>query len=247
MEDHNLYEIVGSLKQGARYVKRGYSDSKMYMVPNAAQYDEDNEYEDLQISTAPSKKQSVSERGKCGCQSAGTGTDNQVRILKKKRGCIVICILLTALAVITLVALAVGALSLRGSLKADELLQDEMRSLKSQLVQLHSDTQRNISRLMSQLSNQGQQITSVSCSLTSRLSATHSRITISITQLSSSAYQVSTSVSRVSTSVSRLSTSAYSLSTSAFWHSYSASRLSFSASRLSTSVYSLSTSVAFYH
>ena len=233
MED---YETACSLKHGARYVNRGYID-KMYMVPNAAQYDEDNEYEDLQISTAPSKKQSVSERGKQASQNAGTGADNRVRV---KRACILICILLTALAVITFVALAVGALSLRVNSKADESLQDEIRSLKSLLVQLHSDTQRNISQLRSQLSDQRQQITSVSRSLTSRLSATHSLIAFSISQVSSSVYSMGTSVYSMGTSVSRLSTSAYSLSNSEYW-------LSYSASRLSTSVYSLSTSVALYH
>ena len=243
MEDHNPYENVGSLKQGARneHVQRGYTDSKMYMVPNAAQYDEDNEYEELQISTDPSKKQLASEQGKHASKSTNTGADYRVKdIIEKKRGCIVVCILLTVFAVIILIALAVGALSLRGSSKADaslNRLHDEMRSLNSQFVQLHSDAQRNISQLMSQLS---------------RLSITHS---LSINRLSNSAYQVSISVSRVSTSVSRLSNSAYSLSTSGYSVSSSASRMSTSISRLSTSlsssvsrlsyssVYSLSTSV----
>ena len=65
MEDRSPYENVGlhSLNpQRVRNMKRGNSDStsKMYMVPNAAQLDKKNEYQELQISTAPiSKKQST--------------------------------------------------------------------------------------------------------------------------------------------------------------------------------------------
>ena len=60
MEERNLYETVGSHNQGAslRYEQRSYNDGKMYMVPNTAQLDEE-----LQISRAPSKKQSANQHG----------------------------------------------------------------------------------------------------------------------------------------------------------------------------------------
>ena len=56
MEEHNLYQNIGCHSQEARNEQTRYSDSKMYMVPKAAQLYEENEYEELQISTAPSKK-----------------------------------------------------------------------------------------------------------------------------------------------------------------------------------------------
>ena len=144
MEDSNLYETVATHNQGASYERRGGNDGKMYMVPNTARLDEENQYEELQIGTAPSKKQSASQQ--CTSLGADLGVRTKDKVIEKKRGCIAICMLITVLAVITFTALAVGALSLKGSSKAqlavDALteesvnytyLMDEISALKSLL------------------------------------------------------------------------------------------------------------------
>ena len=286
-KEHNIYyEIVGNHNQGATYQQqRHYYDSKIYMVPNAAQFDDESQYEELQISTLPSvaskKQPSASIKlhashsvDTCqGTTSSTAGSNDKItKGTMKRRECVVICIFLTVLAVVTIASLAIGALSFREGSKAlvaiDALEEDytayllnEIRSLNSQLAQLNADTQGNISKLQSQLVNQYQEMTSMSHSLTLKLGATHSEITHSINQLSSSAYQVSTSAfllstsaswlstsaSQASTSISHLSNSAYSLSTSVFLVSSSVYWYSYytsiSLSQLSTSDFSLSSSV----
>ena len=268
-KEHNIlyYEIVGNHDRGATYQQqRHYYDSKMYMVPNAAQFDDENQYEEFQISTLPSvasKKQSSASIKLHASHSVDTCQDttsmtagSNDKITKgtmKRRECVVICIFLTVLAVVTIASLAIGALNFREGSKAlvaiDALEEDslnctayllnEIRSLNNQLAQLNADTQGNISKLQSQLVNLYQEMTLVSHSLTLRLGATHSEITHSINQLSSSAYQISTSAFLLSTSASRLSTSASQVSTSI-------SHLSNSAYSLSTSVSSVSSSVYWY-
>ena len=257
MEDRSPYENVGTHSlnpQRVRNMKRGTSDNKMYMVPNAAQLDEENEYEELQISTAPiSKKQSANKQRNHACQSADVGADDRV---KKKRWCIVICMLITVFAVITLIALAVGALSLKGNFdvpteESDSVnytyIMDEISALKNLLVQLNTDTQRNISQLDDQLSSSA---SSLSTSVRG-LSSSASLASSSVSQLSF------TSCGHLSLSASQLSTSAYSLAVSytahlnsySIWsisvHSVLNYDLSPSVSLLNySSIYQLSTSVS---
>ena len=164
------------------------------------------------------------------------GKNIEIKGTHKRRGsgCIVIGMLFTVLAVIIIVTLAVGALGFRGSSRAQialdaleeytqnhtSYLLDEIRTLNSQLAQLHADTQSNISHLLNQLANQHQEMISVSRLLNSKVtysigqlsssvSSQVRRITTSVSQISRSASQVSTSVRQLSTSASQLSTSAY--------------------------------------
>ena len=280
----NVYKIVGSRnQQGARNEQQTrYCDSKMYMVPNAAMFDDESQYEELQISTRPpvaSKKkpvvppkqhtsQSIDSVTRQNTVTSTAGNNNEIKGTQKRRGsgCIVIGTFLTALAVFIIVTLAIGALGLRGSSRAQlaldaleedtqnhtSYLLDEIRTLNSQLSQLHADTQSNISHVLNQLANQHQEMISVSRLLNSKF---NSQVTYSIGQLSSSVSsqvrrittsvtQLSRSASQVSTSVRQLSTSASQLSRSANQASTSVSRLSTSARSISTSVYSVSTSVS---
>lgn len=281
MEERNPYEIVGSHNQGARNEQRGYSKSKLYMVPNAAQYDDENQYEELQISTLPpSEKQTPSAQlasqglnNRLGT-SSGTNDRNKDTKTRRSRGCIAICMLLTVLAVITLTALAVGVLGFKESSNAqlaiDALaetqpsytyLTEEISALKSLLVQLNSDTQKNISQLDSRMRqdvNTAQQsinairgsqssiwrsystvsnrVNTISSSVTV-LYSTASHLSTSVSRLSNSANSASSSISRLSyTSVSRLSSSATQLSISASSVSFTVSQLSYSASRNSYSI-----------
>ena len=130
-----MYEIVGSCnQQGARNEQQTrYCDSKMYMVPNSATFDDESQYEELQISTRPpvaSKKKPVVPPKQHTSQGVDSvtrqniitntaGNNNEIKGTQKRRGsgCIVIGMLLTVLAVIIIVALAVGALGFRGSIK----------------------------------------------------------------------------------------------------------------------------------
>ena len=103
------------------------------MVSNIAQLDKENEYvyEDFQMSTAPGKKQPANQQ--CASWSTGAGIRTDDKVIKKKSGwCIAICILITVLAIIAFTALAVGALSLRGSTEAQlavEVLAEESDSV----------------------------------------------------------------------------------------------------------------------
>ena len=254
MEERNVYEIVGSLdQQGARNEQRIRNcDSKVYMVPNAAMFDDESQYEELQISTHPpvaSKRKPIVPTKQHASQSVDSvtrqntitstgGNNNKIKGTQKRRGsrCAVVSVLLTMLAVIIIVALAIGALGFRGSSRAQlaldvleedtlnhtSYLLDEIRALNNQLAQLHADAQSNISHLLKSVS---------------QLSRSASQVSTSVRQLSTSASQQSTSAYQASTSVSRLSTSARSLSISVY-------SVSSSASRLSTSGYSLSSSVS---
>ena len=264
-----MYETVQSRnQQGARNEQQiRYCDSKMYMVPNAAMLDDESQYEELQISTRPpvaNKKkpvvvpptsQSVDSVTRQNTLTSTAGNNTEIKGTQKRRGsgCIVIGMLFTVLAVIIIVTLAVGALGFRGSSRAQialdaleedtqnhtSYLLDEIRALNSQLVQLHADSQSNISHLLNQLAHQHQEMTSISRFLISKLQT----ITTSVSQLSHSAYQVSTSVSQLSTSARSVSNSVYSVSSSVSRQSRS---MSTSLSRLSTSVYSLSSSVSLH-
>ena len=231
MEQCYEYDYVGNQNFEGRNKHRGCINP-VYMVPNPDLLDKDNEYEALQTNALPSKKQSPSEQLQHANQSDSPGgTNNQGKCTGKNRGCIGICILLTIIVVITLAALAIGALSLRGSSNAQlssaqasqdyTHLMEEISALKSLLSQMSLETKRNISQLDNRLSS-------------------------SVYSLSSSASRLSTSAYVASSSINRLSTSVYIASSRAYWNSYSVSRISYSTvAPLSSSVFRLSTSLAF--
>ena len=255
MEERNEYDYVNTNQNlKGRYEQRGCTNP-VYTVPNPDLLDKENEYELLQTNTLPSKKQSPSEQHKNQSTNSTGGTN--IKGTKIKRWCIAICILLTAVAVITLVALAVGALSLRGSSSAQmasaqgaqdyTYLMEEISALKSLLSQLNLETQRNISQLEDKLSSSGYFL-SVSASRlsTSAYSASSSisRLSTTVSTASSRANLNSYSIGRLSTSASWLSTSLYTASSRAYQNSYSISWISFyRISTLSTSVSRLSTSL----
>ena len=156
------YEFVSIQDQGASdNISRGTCiGNQMYMAPNVAQYDRENEYEPLysQINILPaSAKQSPSRQQEYQSNAEVTATDDLVK--KKRPGCIAVCIVLTTFGVIVFVALAVGALGLRGSSNAQFViarqsqdythLMEEISALKSVLSQLKYETNKNISRLSS--------------------------------------------------------------------------------------------------
>ena len=256
MEERNEYDYVNTNQNmKGRYEQRGCTNP-VYTVANPDLLDKENEYELLQTNTLPSKKQSPSEQHTNQSTNSTGGTN---RCIEKKRWCIAICILMTVVAVITLAALAVGALSLRGSSNAQlasaqgaqdyTYLMEEISALKSLLSQLNLETQQNISQLNDKLSFSGYAL-SVSASRlsTSAYSASSSirRLSTTLYTASSRAYWNSYSVSRLSTSATRLSTSLYTASSRAYWNSYSVSRISFyTVSTLSTSVSRLSSSLAY--
>ena len=196
MEEYYHYELVGNKNQGGRREQRSRSrTSNQYMAPNVALYDKESEYEPLQINThTASTKQSPSSGQQEYRISSNTGVMVTDDVVKKRRsGCIAVCVILTTFGVIVFIAIAVGALGLRGSSSAQLTvakqsqdythLVEEISALKSVLSQLNLETKRNISRL------------------------------------SSSAYNVSSSISQNFYSVSRLSFSANSLSTRAHCNS----------------------------
>ena len=231
------------------------------MVPNPEMLDKENEYEAIQTNTLKSTKQPSSEQHtnqSINSARVTTSKDDIVWYIGKRRGCIVICILMTVIAVITFVALAIGALSLRGnsttqmaSAQASQdynNLMEELNALKSLISQLNLETQQNISQLHDRLSLSGYSF-SVSAS---RLSTSAYSASLSINRLSTSVYTASSrvvwnsiTISCLSTSASRLSTSLHTASSRAYWNSYSISRMSsFTISSLSSSVLRLSTSLA---
>ena len=133
------YEFVSIQDQGASdNISRGTCiGNQIYMTPNVAQYDRENEYEPLysQINILPaSAKQSPSCQQEYQNNAGVTATDDLVKkkrpgvtatddLVKKKRpGCIAVCIALTIFGVIVFIALAVGALGLRGSSNAQFII-----------------------------------------------------------------------------------------------------------------------------
>lgn len=261
MEEYNEYDYVGTNQNlRGRYEQRGCINP-VYMVPNPDTLDKDNEYAALQTNTLESKKQSPSEHHtdqNTVTVADGVREKDVNKGIGGKRGCIAICILMTVVAVITLVALAIGALSLRGTSDAQiesaqasqeyTHLMEEISTLKSFINQLNLETQQNISQLDDKLSSSGYSF-SISAS---RLSTSAFSASSSIRQLSTSASTASVSAylnfhsaSRLSSSASRLSTSLFIASSRASRNSYSVSWMShYSVSRLSTSVSRLSRSLA---
>lgn len=230
MEECYHYELVGIQSQGRRNEQRSQLQGRsiqMYMAPNVTLYDKENEYEPLQINTPPaSVKQSPTVWSPSGQQAHdqnSTGVIITDDLVKKKRGCIAVCIFFTTFGVFVFIALAIGALGLRGSSNAQLAiakqsqdythLMEEISALKSVLSQLNLETKRNISRLS----------TSVYIA-----SSSISRLSNSVYTASSRVYWNSYSFS---SSASRLSKSLYTASSRANWNSYSVSRLSTSFAR----------------
>ena len=252
MEERNEYDYVGTNQNlRGRYEQRGCINP-VYMVPNPDTLDKDNEYAALQTNTLESKKQSPSEQyTNQNTVTVADGVREDNKCIGRKKGCIVICILMTVVAVITLVALAIGALSLRGTSDAQMAsaqasqeythLMEEISTLKSFINQLNLETQLNISQLDDKLSSSGYSF-SISAS---RLSTSAFSASSSIRRLSTSVSTASSSAYRLSSSASRLSTSLFTVSSRASRNSYSVSWMSYySVYTLSTSVSRLSTSLA---
>ena len=253
MEEYNEYDYVGTNQNlRGRYEQRGCINP-VYMVPNPDTLDKDNEYAALQTNTLESKKQSPSEHHtdqNTVTVADGVREKDVNKGIGGKRGCIAICILMTVVAVITLVALAIGALSLRGTSDAQiesaqasqeyTHLMEEISTLKSFINQL--------SQLDDKLSSSGYSFSiSASRLSTSAFSASSSirQLSTSVSTASVSAYLNFHSASRLSSSASWLSTSLFIASSRASRNSYSVSWMShYSVSRLSTSVSRLSRSLA---
>ena len=237
MDDQNIY-VLDDQNQGQEVTpnessERVCSDDRgqVYMVLNAAQV-KSSEYESLQI----------------GDTTQTEVTKREVKDAKRRRVWITISILLTGLAVFMLIAIAIGALGLRGSITSKETrnctyLMAEISALKSLLIQMSIETQQNVSLLDDRLSSSASELSS---SAESAFSSIHQLSFTSLSQLSETADQISTSVSSLSSSVSRIQSSAT--------ENFNAIRslkitnirtLSSSVASLSTSdIYSLSTSAS---
>jgi hypothetical protein len=200
MEDQNIYTIddddQGQEMTANESSERGCSNDDsghVYMVMNAAQV-KSSAYETLQVgNTTPTEE--IKKKGKD----------------KKTRVWMTIVILLTVLAVFTVLALAVGALGLRETTNTVTVaketrnytyLMEEISALKNVLVEMNFETQENISQLNDRF---------------------FSSVSTSIDELQSSASQNSnsirllkrTTIPQLSSSISDLSISdIYSLSTS---------------------------------
>ena len=210
---YELNKFIGGRgrNEGPKVVveERGYNDGqlRMHTLPSAAQCDDDDEYENVELDTLSSTKQqtqsaqyeNVLEGQATKLSSDAENDDGLIKIFKKNKEYIAIGIFLTVLAVIAIIVLAVGALSLsesskvqisidaleEGTMNYTSYLLDEIRALKSQ----YADIQSNISQLMSQLSSQHEKITcslflSVSrlCTSTISPSLTDSELNASIIQ-----------------------------------------------------------------
>ena len=247
MEERVEYDYVGTNQNlRVRYEQQGCKNP-VYMVPNPEMLDKENEYEKIQTSTIESTKQPSSEQHTNRSTNSARVTTSKNDIewhIGKRQGCIIICILMTVIAVITFIALAIGALSLRGNsttqMASAQASQDyknlveELNALKSLISQLNLETQQNISQLHDQLSLSGY-----------LFSVSASRLSTSVYTASTRTLWNSITIGRLSTSASRLSTSLLTASSRAYWNSYSISRMSsFTMSSLSSSVRRLSTSLA---
>ena len=271
-----MYDSAGNPDQERKGDQKGSYDSEMYMVPLKSHQEEKNQYEQPQVSalSLPKMKLPTYEGTTISENDHIELKEGIQREVKKPVWFITMCVFITVFAVITIVALSIGALSLNtaqhdrsssvqfgtGSAlsESEELIDilnelssnythllDEISALNNLLVQLHSDTQRNNSQLINQFANQHQVITSISHSLTSVVGIVRT-VSTSVNGLANSAYRVSNSVSQLSTSVSTLSyTSVNTLSASANSLAASARSVSMSASQLSVSASKLSFSSAY--
>ena len=249
-------DYVNTDEHYGRYELRGCT-TPVYMVPNPDLLDKENEYELVETNTQSTwnKPSLTSEQCRANKSTIGYDHDSQDKCIRKKRGCIAICIIMTVVAIITLAALAVGALSLRGSSTAQlasvqraqdySHLLEEMSALKRLVSQLNINTQRNISQLDDRLSSSAYSLSLSANNLSTSAYLAISRLSTSVYTASLMASWNSYSVSRLSTSASRMSASLSTASYRASLNLYSLSVMSVSTVRpLSTSVYQLSTSLA---
>jgi hypothetical protein len=261
MEERNEYDYVGTNQNlRVRYEQKGCTNP-VYAVPNPEMLDQENEYEALQTDTLKSSKQpSRSEQHTNQDKNSArvTVTSKDVCHTGTKRGCIVICILMTVMGVITFVALAIGALSMRGSSTAQLAsaqasqdythLMEEISALKSFISQLNMETQQNLSKLHDRLSSSGYSLSLSANSLSNSAylaSLSINRLSTSVSTASSRASRNSYTASRLSSSAIRLSTSLFTASSRAYWNSYSISWMSrYTVSSLSSKVSRVSTSLA---
>ena len=223
MDRHNIY-AVGDQDQKQRVKNEqperdcSNDSGQVYMVLNAAQV-KTNTYENLQIGNTTREE-----------------IDKWVEDTKKTRVWITICIFLTVLAVITFIALAVGALGMRSSSNAQlsiaegarnyTTLMEELSALRNLLTQMNFEIQGNISQLDNRLSSSG---SSLSRSVR-RVSNSASSVNSRVNQIRNSASRNSNSINMIRSSASRISSTVSRLS------SISVRSLSSSVSQLSTSL-----------
>ena len=208
MEDQNIYVIDDRTRDQQQQETlnepflrdyRNDDSGHMYMAMNAAQV-KSSEYETLQVgNTTVAPTETIKKKGKD---------------LKKTRIWMIIIILLTVLAVFTVIALAVGALGLWGNsnIAAKETdtnytyLMEEISALKYLLAEMKFETRRNISQLDDRLFSSANRLSN---SANSAFSSIRQLSSTSVSQLSEIAHQLSASVSSVSTSVNEVQGSAF--------------------------------------
>lgn len=224
MEDQNIHVIDDQYQKQATALNESseiVSSNDMggvYMVLNAAQV-RSSEYEDLQV----------------GNTTQTEVIKTQTKDAKKPRVWITISILLTVLAVLTFIALAIGVLGLRGTMntitketvKNYTYLMEEISALRSLLVQINSETWKNISLLDDRFYSSASKL---SDSADSAFSFIHQLRSTSVIQLSEMAEMIHNSASSNSNSIRLLSSRISKLSTSSIYS------LSTSVSKLSRSI-----------
>lgn len=171
------YASVGIENQGMRGSRRCSENRVYYKALNTVQFDREMEYEHLQIGTSSTGKK----------EKSYTGSNGNVR---NRRRHIAIFMLLTVFGVIAIVALAIAALGLKGSLTAQNAIEEELQNhtylmeeisaLKVFLDQLSHETQVNMSQLSDGLSSSVNSLTSLASSASSKASQN----SISISHLS---------------------------------------------------------------
>ena len=178
------YASVGIENQRMRGSRRCSENRVYYKTLNAVQFDRETEYEHLQVGTAATGKK----------EKSHTGSNGNV---KNRRRHFAIFMLLTVFGIIAIIALAIGALGLKGSLTAQNAIEEELRNhtylmeeisaLKVFLDQLSHETQVNMSQLSDGLSSSVDSISNLASSASSK------------------AYCNSISISSLSSTVSKLS------------------------------------------
>lgn len=180
------YASVGIKNQSMRGSIRCSENRVYYKTLNAVQFDRETEYEHLQAGTASTGKK----------EKSYTGSNGNV---KNRRRHFTIFMLLTVFGIIAIVALAIGALGLKGSLTAQNAIEEELRNhtylmeeisaLKVFLDQLSNETQVNMSQLSDGLSSSVDSVSNLASSASSKAYWN----SISISSLSSTVSKVSVS------------------------------------------------------
>ena len=175
----HVYDRVSNSNKKSNEILKSGHDSKMYMVPLKSLQEEEeekSEYEQPQVSVLSLPKMTLPVYESTTAQHQNDQTERE--IAKKKKNplwFITICVLITVFAVVTLVALAIGALSfnsarqdgtsstqlgdgaMSGTISEESLnythLMNEISALNAFVGQLNSDTHRNFSQLIGQLNS----------------------------------------------------------------------------------------------